>query len=65
LNLPCSIESLPKEILPEEEYAAKGSRYDHQVAVFGRAIQVRALHLPPRLCAASVACSKLPCITLM
>ena len=37
----CSIESLPKEILPEAEYAATGSRYDGQVAVFGRALQAK------------------------
>ena len=37
----CSVESLPDELLPEAEYAATGSRYDHQVAVFGRAVQAR------------------------
>ena len=37
----CSIESLPAEVLPEAEYAATGSRYDGQVAVFGRALQAQ------------------------
>jgi ubiquitin-activating enzyme E1 len=38
---PCSVESLPAQVLPEEEYKSTGSRYDHQVAVFGRAVQAR------------------------
>lgn len=33
-----SEESLPNEILPEAEYKAEGSRYDGQIAVFGRAV---------------------------
>jgi ubiquitin-activating enzyme E1 len=37
----CSVESLPDEILPEEEYAATGSRYDNQIAVFGREVQAK------------------------
>ena len=37
----CSVESLPADVLTEDEYAAKGSRYDNQVAVFGHTIQVR------------------------
>ena len=40
-RLICSIESLPSEVLPEAEYAATGSRYDGQVAVFGRALQAQ------------------------
>jgi len=34
-----SIESLPAEPLPSEEVAPMGSRYDHQIAVFGRTLQ--------------------------
>lgn len=37
----CSVESLPEEILSEEEYAPAGCRYDHQIAVFGRTLQAR------------------------
>ncbi|KIZ06683.1 ubiquitin-activating enzyme E1 [Monoraphidium neglectum] len=36
-----SVESLPEELLPEAEYEAPGSRYEGQVAVFGRAVQQR------------------------
>lgn len=34
-----SVESLPEEELSEEEVAPSGSRYDSQIAVFGRSLQ--------------------------
>eukprot|EP00775_Hariotina_reticulata_P006408 gene6408-6639_t len=34
-----SVESMPDDLLPAEEYEQTGSRYDPQVAVFGRALQ--------------------------
>eukprot|EP00239_Pterosperma_sp_CCMP1384_P001938 CAMPEP_0197849798 /NCGR_PEP_ID=MMETSP1438-20131217/13250_1 /TAXON_ID=1461541 /ORGANISM="Pterosperma sp., Strain CCMP1384" /LENGTH=1008 /DNA_ID=CAMNT_0043462637 /DNA_START=225 /DNA_END=3251 /DNA_ORIENTATION=+ len=34
-----SLESIPAEILSPEEYAPQDSRYDSQIAVFGRSIQ--------------------------
>lgn len=36
-----SLESLPKELLPEEHYQPLGSRHDGQVAVFGREVQAK------------------------
>ncbi|WIA10070.1 hypothetical protein OEZ85_010280 [Tetradesmus obliquus] len=36
-----SAESMPDEVLPAAEYEPTGSRYDPQVAVFGRSVQQR------------------------
>jgi ubiquitin-activating enzyme E1 len=36
-----SIESLPDESLPAEEVASQGSRYDDNIAVFGRSLQAK------------------------
>jgi ubiquitin-activating enzyme E1 len=35
------VESLPDELLPEAEYAPANSRYDSQIAVFGRSLQAK------------------------
>lgn len=40
-----SIESLPDEELPAEEYEQTGSRYDAQIAVFGKSVQKKLAEL--------------------
>lgn len=36
-----SVESLPDEVLPAEEVSPLGTRYDGQIAVFGRTLQAK------------------------